>query len=601
MEFWKRSHLCGDLRLSDQSSRVTLSGWVRRRRDHGGVIFIDLCDRTGLTQVVFSPEADAAAHQTAQELRSEFVVAVRGVVRPRPEGTVNPKLPTGEIELFADGLQVINPSQPPPFPIEDEEELQEEIRLRYRYLDLRRPSMLANLRFRHLVTSRTRRFLDQRGFWEIETPLLTRSTPEGARDYLVPSRVHPGKFYALPQSPQLFKQMLMVAGVDKYFQIARCLRDEDLRADRQPEHTQIDLEMSFVEPQDIFEVVEGLMETLFGEFKSLKIGRPLRRLTYAEAMLRYGSDKPDLRFGLPIREAGGIFAESSFRVFREALETGGVIRGLSVPGGASLSLKQLDDLTGFCREAGAGGLLWILFKEGGNLKSPIKKFLSEGELARLQEEFSCGEGDCLMLVADRAETAANVLGRLRLKLAADLKLIPPDRFEFLWVVDFPLLAYNGEEKRFEAVHHPFTSPHPEDLDLLQTDPAKVRSRAYDLVLNGTELGGGSIRIHRREIQQKIFSLLNIGPEEAQSRFGFLLEALSYGAPPHGGIALGLDRLLMLMGGLTSIRDVITFPKTQKAICLTTGSPSEVSPRQLKDLHIDLDLPLRASGPAGKMI
>ncbi len=590
MEFWKRSHLCGDLRLSDSSNRVTLSGWVRRRRDHGGVIFIDLCDRTGLTQVVFSPEAGSDAHRAAQELRSEFVVAVRGEVRPRPEGTVNPKIPTGEIELFADGLQIINPSLTPPFPIEDEEELQEEVRLRYRYLDLRRPSMLNNLRLRHRVTARTRQYLDGEGFWEIETPLLTRSTPEGARDYLVPSRVHPGKFYALPQSPQLFKQMLMVSGVDKYFQIARCLRDEDLRADRQPEHTQIDLEMSFVEPEDIFRVVEGLVGTLFGEFRGVEMERPLKRMTYAEAMLKYGSDKPDLRFGLEIREAGEIFAGSGFRVFRETLDSGGAVRGLAVPGGASLSLKQLDELTEFCRRAGAGGLLWILFREGGGLKSPIKKFLSEGELNRLRETFSCSEGDCLMLVADRPEKAAEVIGRLRLKLAADLGLVPKDRYEFLWVVDFPLFGYNPEEKRFEAVHHPFTSPHPEDLELLETDPGKVRSRAYDLVLNGTELGGGSIRIHREQVQKQVFSLLNIGPEEAESRFGFLLEALRHGAPPHGGIALGLDRLLMLMGGLSSIRDVITFPKTQKAICLTTGSPSEVDPRQLKDLHIALAAP-----------
>jgi len=590
MEFWKRSRLCGDLRLSDGSSRVILSGWVRRRRDHGGVVFIDLCDRTGLTQVVFSPAASPEAHRAAQELRSEFVIAVKGEVRPRPEGTVNPKLPTGEIEVFADGLQIINPSRTPPFPIEDEEDLQEEVRLRYRYLDLRRPAMLKNLRFRHRVTARARQYLDGEGFWEIETPLLTKSTPEGARDYLVPSRVHPGRFYALPQSPQLFKQMLMVAGVDRYFQIARCLRDEDLRADRQPEHTQVDIEMSFVEPEDIFRVVEGMVGTLFEEFLGFRMERPLRRMSYAEAMLTYGSDKPDLRFGLPIREASGIFGENGCRVIRQALDSGGVVRGLSVPGGADLSLKQLDDLTGFCRDAGAGGLLWVLFKEGGGLKSPIRKYLSAGELDRLQEVFLCSEGDCLMLIADRAPAAAEVLGRLRLKLAAARQLIPRDRFEFLWVVDFPLLGYNPEEKRFEAVHHPFTSPHPEDLGLLDTDPGRVRSRAYDLVLNGTELGGGSIRIHRREVQEKIFSLLNIGPGEAEKRFGFLLEALSYGAPPHGGIALGLDRLLMLMGGLNSIRDVITFPKTQKAICLTTGSPSEVDPRQLKDLHLSLDLP-----------
>lgn len=587
MEFWKRNHMCGELRSRDEGSRVVLSGWVRRRRDHGGVIFIDLCDREGLTQVIFSPEINQEAHKTAEGLRSEYVIAVKGLVRPRPEGTVNPKLPTGEIEVAADALQIINPSLTPPFPIEDEEDLQEEIRLRYRYLDLRRPSMLKNLQLRHQVTRRVREILSDRGFWEIETPLLTRSTPEGARDYLVPSRVHPGKFYALPQSPQLFKQMLMVAGVDKYFQIARCLRDEDLRADRQPEHTQIDMEMSFVAPEDIFEVVEDMIRKLFSEFVGIEVKLPLDRLTYAEAMLRFGSDKPDRRFGLEIKELSGIFAGSEFRVFKQVLEEKGVIRGFAVPGGARLSLKQLDDLTGFSQDAGAGGLLWILFKEGGGLKSPMKKFLSGELLAQLKEELSCGEGDCVVMIADRPDVAAEVLGRLRLKLAADFNLITKDRYEFIWVVDFPLLRYNKEEERFDAIHHPFTSPYPEDIPLLDTDPAGVRSRAYDLVLNGTELGGGSIRIHQESVQEKMFALLDISREEARRRFGFLLEALQFGAPPHGGIALGLDRLLMLMSGLDSIRDVITFPKTQKAICLTTASPSEVSPRQLKDLHIKL--------------
>ncbi|MFH1039187.1 MAG: aspartate--tRNA ligase [PVC group bacterium] len=587
MAFWKRDHTCGELRGADEGSRVVLSGWVRRRRDHGGVIFIDLCDRNGVTQVVFSPEANGEAHCLAAGLRSEYVIAVKGVVRPRPEGSVNPKLPTGEIEVFADALQIINPSRTPPFPIEDEEDLQEEVRLKYRYLDLRRPVMLKNLRLRHQVTRRIRDILDARGFWEIETPLLTKSTPEGARDYLVPSRVHPGRFYALPQSPQLFKQLLMVAGVDKYFQIARCLRDEDLRADRQPEHTQIDLEMSFVEPEDIFQVVEEMLAALFSEFVGVKMELPISRMTYVEAMLRFGSDKPDLRFDLRIAELSDLFRESEFRVFKEVLAGNGVVRGFAVPGGAGLSLKELDELTGFCRESGAGGLLWILFKEDGTLKSPLKKYLPENVLASLRKRLGCGPGDCAMMVADRADVAAPVLGRLRLKIAADLNLIPRDRYAFLWVVDFPLLAYNPEEKRYEAVHHPFTSPHPDDMPLLDTDPGKVRSLAYDVVLNGTELGGGSIRIHQEDMQEKMFALLNINREEARRRFGFLLEALQYGAPPHGGIALGLDRLLMLMGGLDSIRDVITFPKTQKAICLTTGSPSEVTPRQLKELHITL--------------
>ncbi len=587
MKFWKRDHICGELRRADEGSRVVLSGWVRRRRDHGGVIFIDLCDRSGVTQVVFSPEADPEAHRLAEGLRSEYVIAVQGTVRPRPEGTVNPKLPTGEIEIFADALQILNPSKTPPFPIEDEEDLQEEVRLRYRYLDLRRPAMLKNLYLRHRVTRRIREILGDRGFWEIETPLLTKSTPEGARDYLVPSRVHPGQFYALPQSPQLFKQMLMVAGVDKYFQIARCLRDEDLRADRQPEHTQIDLEMSFVEPEDIFEVIEDMLSRIFSEFVGFTMELPLPRMTYADAMLHFGSDKPDLRFDLRISELSDIFRESEFRVFQEVLAGNGVIRGFAVPGGGGISLKQLDDLTAFSRESGAGGLLWILFKEDGSLKSPMKKFLPDNVLLSLRERLGCRPGDCVMMIADQPAVAARVLGRLRGRVAADLDLIPEGKYAFLWVVDFPLLAYNPEEKRYEAVHHPFTSPHPDDIPLLDTDPGKARSLAYDVVLNGTELGGGSIRIHQEEVQEKMFALLNINREEARSRFGFLLEALQYGAPPHGGIALGLDRLLMLMGGLDSIRDVITFPKTQKAICLTTGSPSAVSPRQLKELHITL--------------
>jgi len=587
MEFWKRTHNCGDLRIEDEGKKVILSGWVRRRRDHGGVIFIDLCDREGITQVVFNPERSRRAHGEASGLRSEYVIAVKGEVRRRPEGTVNPKLPTGKIEVMADALQLLNASLTPPFPIEDEEEIQEEVRLKYRYLDLRRPRMLKNLEFRHRVTQQVRQILTDRGFWEIETPLLTRSTPEGARDYLVPSRVQPGKFYALPQSPQLFKQMLMVAGVDRYFQIARCLRDEDLRADRQPEHTQIDIEMSFVEPENIFETVEDMLEKVFRKVLKVKVKRPFPRISYREALLKYGTDKPDLRFGLQIRELTELFRDSSFEVFRKTLEKDGTIRGLALPGGASLSLKQLDELTAFCRRAGAGGLIWIIFKPDGSIKSPLKKFISEKELGSIRGEFGCGPGDCLFVVADREAVAAEVLGRLRLRLAGELNLIEKTEYKFIWVVEFPLFSYNEEEKCYQAVHHPFTSPLPEDIPLLEKEPGRVRARAYDLVLNGTELGGGSIRIHEEKIQQQMFSLLNISDEEARAKFGFLLDALKYGAPPHGGIALGLDRLLMLMAGLDSIRDVITFPKTQKAICLTTGSPSEVTERQLKELHLKI--------------
>ncbi|MCX6348509.1 MAG: aspartate--tRNA ligase [Candidatus Aureabacteria bacterium] len=583
----KRTHTCGQLRLSDSGHEVVLSGWVRRRRDHGGVIFIDLCDREGITQVVFNPEASPAAHRDAQALRSEFVVTVPGKVRPRPEGTANPKLPTGEIEILAREIEVLNPSRTPPFAIEDAEELQEDVRLQYRYLDLRRPKMLTNLKLRHEVTRKIREMLNGKGFWEIETPLLTKSTPEGARDYLVPSRVHPGKFYALPQSPQLFKQMLMVAGVDRYFQIARCLRDEDLRSDRQPEFTQVDLEMSFVDEGDVMGVIDDLVARVFEDVLNVRLPLPIARMPYPEAMLRYGADKPDTRFGLLIHDLGEVFSASPFSVFKQMRETGGTIRGFSVPKGAALSLKQLEELIAFSQQAGAGGLVWILFKEDGLFKSPIQRLLTQTEIAGLQQTLGAGPGDCVFIVADRADVAADVLGRLRLKVARDLNLVPKGVFNLLWVVEFPLLQFNQEEGRFEAVHHPFTSPMAEDLLLLESDPGKARARAYDLVLNGVELGGGSIRIHREEMQEKIFALLKISPEQARERFGFLLDALRHGAPPHGGIALGLDRMLMLMLGLDSIRDVIAFPKTQRAICLTTDSPAKVSERQVKELHIKI--------------
>ena len=587
-----RSHTCADLRPDHVGSAVRLAGWVHRVRDHGGVLFIDLRDHYGITQVL--ADSDSPAFAEVERLRAETCIRIDGTVKARDASLVNPRLPTGEIEVYVRAIEVLGPAEELPLPVFGEPDYPEDTRLTYRFLDLRRDGLHANMMLRSNVVRSMRQRMWDAGFTEFQTPIITASSPEGARDFLVPSRLHPGRFYALPQAPQQFKQLIMVAGFDRYFQIAPCFRDEDPRADRSPtDFYQLDVEMSFVTQDDVFAAMEPVVRGVFEEFGG---GRPVTpvfpRIPYAEAMLKYGSDKPDLRFGLEIREAGEIFAESNFRVFRETLDSGGVVRGLAVPGGASLSLKQLEELTEFCRRSGAGGLLWILFKEGGGLKSPIKKFLSEGELARLRETFSCSEGDSLMLIADRPEKAAEVLGRLRLKLAADLGLIPKDRYEFLWVVDFPLFGYNPEEKRFEAVHHPFTSPHLEDLELLETDPGKVRSRAYDLVLNGTELGGGSIRIHREEVQKKMFALLNIGSEEAESRFGFLLEALRHGAPPHGGIALGLDRLLMLMGGLSSIRDVITFPKTQKAICLTTGSPSGVDPRQIKELHIALTAPDR---------
>ncbi len=587
MKYSRRTHSCGELTSGALGEKVVLAGWARRVRDHGGVIFIDLADRDGVTQVVINPEAGPEVCRLAEKVRSEYVIEVRGEVRGRPEGTVNPRLPTGEIEVACDQLEILNPSLTPPFPISDDEDIQEETRLAYRYLDLRRPRMLRSLQLRHRVSQEVRRFLSGEGFWEVETPLLTKSTPEGARDYLVPSRIHPGRFYALPQSPQLFKQMLMVSGVDKYFQLARCLRDEDLRADRQPEHTQIDIEMSFVEADDIFLLVEGLVKEVFGRVFGIEVPTPFSRMTHREAIGRFGSDKPDTRFGLELNDVTDIFAGCGADFIRQALEGGEIVRALAVPGGSALSQSRLEALVEFCREHGAGGLIWIVFREDGTIKSPLRKQLTGETLDRLRRQLGCGPGDLALAVVGDEETASEVMGRLRLKIGRDLEMIPGDVFNFLWVHDFPLLVFDEELGRYAAVHHPFTSPKPEDIPLLDSDPLKARARAYDLVLNGTELGGGSVRIHRREIQEKMFSLLGIGPEQAQARFGFLLDALRYGAPPHGGIALGLDRLLMLAAGLESIRDVITFPKTQKAVCLTTGSPSEVSEEQLRELHIRL--------------
>ncbi len=580
---WKRTHHCGELRTTHLGQEVTLMGWVLRRRDHGGVIFIDLRDREGITQVVFEPEINPQTHQHAHRLRAEYCIAVKGRVRRRPEGMENPKIPTGEIEVEAYELRILNTSKTPPFPLDEEIEVAEVHRLKYRYLDLRRPKMLEALRFRHRVAQAARSFLDQKGFIEIETPFLTKSTPEGARDYLVPSRLYPGKFYALPQSPQLFKQILMIAGFDRYYQIVRCFRDEDLRADRQPEFTQLDLEMSFVTEKDVMDVLEELVCYVFKNTLGVELERPFPVLTYQEALEKYGTDRPDLRFGLELVTLSEIFTQTKFRVFAEVLQKGGLIKGICVP--HDFSRKELDDLTSLANELGAKGLAWIKVREGNELQSPIVKFFSEEEIKGLLEAFKPEAGSTIFFVADQPGVVNEVLAELRVVLAEKIGLIPEKEFKFCWVVDFPLLEWDEEEGRYVAMHHPFTSPKEEDLPILEEAPEKVRSRAYDLVLNGVEVGGGSIRIHRPDIQERVFRLLKIGPEEAREKFGFLLEALEYGAPPHGGFAFGFDRLVMLMLGRRSIREVIAFPKTQRAQCLLTGAPAPVTMTQLTELHL----------------
>ena len=573
----------GELRATDAGKTVKLMGWVHRRRDHGGLIFIDLRDRSGLVQLVVDPQLEEI-FLLAEKLRSEFVISIQGQVRIRPEGTVNLKLKTGEVEVLVESLEILNESKTPPIQL-DAEQSDENLRLRYRYLDLRRQPMQENIILRHRVVKLIRDFLDTEGFLEIESPMLTRSTPEGARDYLVPSRVHPGDFYALPQSPQLFKQLLMVSGMEKYFQIARCFRDEDLRADRQPEFTQVDIELSFVEQDDILALMEKLMVQIL-QLVGRKAQMPLPRLTYSEAMERFGSDRPDLRFGLELCNVTELVADSQFGVFAKTVASGGQVRGICVPEASSFTRRQLDDLVATAQEFGAKGLAWIALDEDG-FRSPITKFFTTEQLEAIGERMGGKTGDLLIFVADKPQVTMEVLGRLRLELGKSLNLIDEDRWELLWVVDFPLLQYDEEEKRYQAVHHPFTSPRPEDLELLETDPGQVRAQAYDLVLNGIELGGGSIRIHRRELQERMFSALNISPSEAEEKFGFLLEAFSYGAPPHGGIALGLDRLIMLLAAAPSIRDVIAFPKTQSASCLLTGAPSSVDARQLQELHLNI--------------
>jgi aspartyl-tRNA synthetase len=557
-------------------------GWVQYRRDHGGIIFIDLRDRSGLTQIKFSPEEHPEIHENAGHLRTEFVLAIRGTVLARPTDMVNPNMDTGEIEVLVREFKLLNTAKTPPFPIEDRIDVSENLRLKYRYLDLRRPKLAKNLILRHKTTQSVRRYLDGLDFIETETPILTRSTPEGARDFLVPSRVNQGSFYALPQSPQLFKQLLMVGGLERYYQIVKCFRDEDLRADRQPEFTQIDIEMSFVEEQDVMTMAEGMIQTVFKDTLGMDIPATFERMTYDQAMETYGVDKPDLRFGLPLSDVTSIVRGSGFRLFAKAE----LVKALKVEGGSVLSRKEIDDYTEFVRIYGAQGLAWIKIKEDG-WQSPIAKFLSDDERAGLTEALGLVPGDIVFFQAGAADMVNAALGNLRLKLGARFDLIAKDAYRFVWITDFPMLEWNADEKRWNAMHHPFTCPQDGHLELLKTDPGKARAKAYDMVLNGNEIGGGSIRIHSAELQQEVLATLGIGTEEAEDKFGFLIHAMEYGAPPHGGIAFGLDRMIMLLGDVASIRDVIAFPKTQKATCLLTDAPNSVDRAQLRELGIRL--------------